>query len=111
MLAVADRSTRSLAMLVVIDGPVFHGDSDESHFFEWLAELPSFEKVVGVGTQLEVSLREPVDDATALGLLALCDRWRIDMSPLRAIRSKGNEAWFASPQRWFYTQLWSKRHD
>jgi hypothetical protein len=96
-------------MLLVIDGPVFHGDSDEDHFFEWLAELPSFEKVVGVRTKLEITLREPVDDETALGLIVLCDRWRLDMKPLRGLRSRENEGWFASPQRWFYNQLWGKQ--
>ena len=78
-------------MRIVIDGPVFHGQSDEDHLFEWMSELPSFEKVVGVGTQLQVYLREPVDDDTVLGLIVLCDRWRIDMTPLR-----GESAWLTT---------------
>jgi hypothetical protein len=97
-------------MLVVLEGPAFHGDTDEAHFFEWLAELPCFENVVGVGLKLEITLHEPIDDETTLGLLALCDRWRIDMAPLRALRSEANENWLASPNRWFYTQLWGKQH-
>jgi hypothetical protein len=97
-------------MRIVIDGPVFHGQSDEDHFFEWMSELPSFEKVVGVGTQLQVYLREPVDDDTVLGLVVLCDRWRIDMTPLRQLRTKANESWFGASTRWFSNQLWGKVH-
>ena len=97
-------------MQVVIEGPVFRGESDEDHFFEWLAELPSFENVVGHGTQLQVNLREPVDDETVLGLIVLCDRWRIDMTPLRPLRTKANENWFAAPTRWVSNQLWGKAH-
>jgi hypothetical protein len=93
-------------VVVELDGPVYHGESDEAHFFEWLGELPALEKVVGVGTKLEITLREPVDDESALGLIVLCDRWRVNMSPLRALRSTSNESWFASPRRWFYNQLW-----
>jgi hypothetical protein len=93
-------------MHVVIDGPVFHGERDEERFFAWLQELPSFENVVGAGKKLDISLREPIDDETALGLIVLCDRWRIGMAPLRVLRSKENEIWFASPQRWFHKQLW-----
>ena len=97
-------------MLVTIDGPVFHGESDEDHFFAWLSELPSFDSVVGARTMLNISLHEPVDDETALGLIVLCDRWRVNMAPLRGLRSKENEAWFASPQRWFHKQLWGDQH-
>ena len=97
-------------MLVSIDGPVFHGQGDEDHFFAWLGELPSFESVVGVGTMLNISIREPVDDETTLGLIVLCDRWRIRMAPLRCLRTRENEAWFASPQRWFHNQLWGDHH-
>ena len=109
MAASCGRSTQALAMHVKLDAPVFYGQSDEDHFFEWLRELPAFENVVGVGTQIHVALREPVDDETALGLLVLCDRWRIDMSPLQTLRSPVNEEWFASPTRWFYSRLW-KQH-
>jgi hypothetical protein len=73
-LPVFPNADRIAGMVVSIDGPVFYGQADEDHFFEWLGELPSFKQVVGVGQQLEITLREPVDDDTALGLIVLCER-------------------------------------
>jgi len=95
-------------MLVTIDGPVFYGQADEDHFFKWLGDLPSFGQVVGVGRELAITLREPVDDETTLGLLVLCERWQISMKPLRALCTQSNQEWFASPQSWFHGKVWGK---
>lgn len=78
-------------MEITIEGPVFFAQEDENRFFEWIYSLRAYDKVVGEGTDLRISLREPVDDESVRQLLVLCRRWCIDIQPLRQLRRPSNE--------------------
>nr|WP_086938584.1 hypothetical protein [Thaumasiovibrio occultus] len=70
-------------MIVTIQGPSFYGPEDEEVFFGCLYSLPEFEKVVGVGLNLDIHFKAPVSGDVIKLLLVICRRWGIDVSPLR----------------------------
>ncbi|BCL69926.1 MULTISPECIES: hypothetical protein [Vibrio] len=70
-------------MIVTIEGPSFYGQDDEEVFFACLYSLPEFEKVVGVGLNLEIHFKSSVSGDVIRRLLVICRRWGVDVSSLK----------------------------
>lgn len=78
-------------MEIIIEGPVFFSQEDESRFFDWLNLLPGFKKVVGEGEYLHLHFNEPLADEAIRQVLIICRRWGIDITPLRGFKTPSNE--------------------
>ena len=74
-------------MLISFQGPEFFSQPDEDQFFRWLASLPEYKDVRGVGTAVELSLTAPVQAETVMLLLVIFHRWHVDVKPLLVLRS------------------------
>jgi hypothetical protein len=74
-------------MIISFEGPVFFASADEDQFFRWLASLPEYQAIRGIGTTLALTLSTPVQPETVRQLLVLFRRWHLDVTPLLALRS------------------------
>lgn len=66
---------------------MFFAPADEDQFFRWLAALPEYQDIRGVGTTLHLNLSTPVQPDSVRQLLVIFRRWCIGTEPLAPLRS------------------------
>jgi hypothetical protein len=74
-------------VIISFEGPTFFAAADEDCFFRWLASLPGYKDIRGVGTTLELTLDDPIASDAVVQLLVIFRRWLIDVTPLLPLRS------------------------
>lgn len=74
-------------MIISFEGPTFFAPADEDQFFGWLASLPEFNGIRGVGTALHLELSTPVSSESVRQLVVIFRRWLVDLAPLQPLRS------------------------
>lgn len=74
-------------MIISFEGPTFFAAADEDRFFGWLASLPEFRAIRGVGTMLQLDLAVPISSDSVRQLVVIFRRWRVDLRPLQSLRS------------------------
>ena len=81
----------------------FYSPQDESSFFAWAQAIPAVVSVSGRGSDIILAVKsERVPDASLRELLALFRRYRVPMRQLAQFRNARNEAWFASPEAFWF---------
>ncbi|WP_243368757.1 hypothetical protein [Fundidesulfovibrio soli] len=93
-------------MYIVIQEPVpFYSEGDEDFFFHWLQSITSVESVSRCLQGLEITLDDPVDDASLRELIGLMARYSLDMKCLKPLRTAQNEHWFADPIKYWHKSV------
>ncbi len=87
-------------------GVIFYHLNDERAFFEWLGRIPCVERYVGDGRRgLVVYLkRKPLNDELR-ELLALCQRYGVDMRQLARFETSRNRRWFRDPKNYWHSAV------
>ncbi len=64
-------------MKLTISGPSFISEADENLFFQNIYNLPNFESVKGIGTNLIIQFKQPLQTEEFETIEAICYRWQI----------------------------------
>ncbi|MCP9494566.1 MAG: hypothetical protein MSG64_08935 [Pyrinomonadaceae bacterium MAG19_C2-C3] len=88
---------------------LFHSPQDEAAFFAWSQAIPAVTSVVGRGSSIILTVKSKrVADTSLRELLALFRRYRISMPQLAQFRNANNEAWFASPEKYWFKSVFGR---
>ena len=85
---------------------LFYSAHDEDAFFEWLSKLDCIIEYHGEGIDLIITLREDLlDDNSLRELLALFNRYSVDMAQLAQFETDLNRSWFRNTRAYWYTRI------
>jgi len=84
----------------------FFSQLDETAFFEWLKKLPCVSKFEGKGDTLSIRVFESkVDERALRELLALFQRYRIDMKQLGVFDKPDFASWFRNTKAYWHESV------
>lgn len=83
-----------MSIKLVCPGILYYSPIDEVFFFEWIAKIPSIERMGGVGYELDLYIKGPnIPDLQEL--VTLFRRYRIETAQLAVFLSDDNRHWLA----------------
>jgi hypothetical protein len=89
---------------------LFFSQLDEGALFEWLKKLPCVSKFEGKGDTLSIRILESrVDEYALRELLALFQRYRIDMRQLSVFDKRDFGGWFHNTEAYWYESVFGSR--
>lgn len=91
--------------ILVVRGPTYFSQQDEDVFFGWLQSIGCVDRVVGRLRSLHILLKRPPSEAQLRELLALFQRYRLNMRPLAVLKTNRNARWFADPQKYWFRKV------
>jgi hypothetical protein len=84
-------------------GVRFYHINDERAFFEWLGRIPCVERYAGEGHRgLVVYLKRKPRKDELRELLALCQRYGVNMRQMAKFETARNRQWFCDPKMYWY---------
>lgn len=84
----------------------FFSPKDEECFFSWLEQIGDVERVCGVGTQIQIELKQnALQDESLRELIALFYRFNISAKQLAQFRTQQNESWFFRETAYWYDAI------
>ncbi len=93
-------------VILVARRVVFNSMSDEAVFFKWLDSLRCVSRYEGKGDSLNIEVNsELVDELALRDLLALFDRYDIDMKQLIAFDRKEFSTWFRNKKSYWFVSV------
>lgn len=79
---------------------------DEAAFFEWLDKIKCISRYDGEGSVLYIYITKSlVDDYCLRDLLAIFNRYNIDMKQLIVFMTKKNKVWFSKPTMYWFDRV------
>ena len=91
-------------------GVYFYHRNDERAFFEWLGRIPCVERYAGEGHRgLVVYLKRRPRKDELRELLALCQRYGVDMRQMAKYETARNCHWFCDPEKYWYPAVFGPR--
>jgi hypothetical protein len=95
---------------LVVRSVKYYSEYDEDQFFGWLEKIPCVAGSHGKGVDLFVDLNDgKVDDESLRELLALFNRYNVDMSQLAIFESSSNRQWFREPRAYWYAKVFEDK--
>ena len=95
--------------LLIREG-MYYAEKDEEAFFAWLQSISGVTKVVGTPDGLVVTLRSKrLSKTTLRDLLGLHFRYCLPMQDLAQFETPENNAWFRSPEKYWYARVFGSR--
>jgi hypothetical protein len=92
---------------IIADSVTYYHENDEATFFGWLDRMEVVSDYEGRGTALLIRLaRTPTDD-DLWELLALHQRYGIDMRQLASFQTAANAEWFCAPDTYWHQAVFS----
>lgn len=92
---------------IIADSVIYYHENDEATFFGWLDRMEVVSDYEGRGTALLIRLaRTPTDD-DLWELLALHQRYGIDMRQLASFQTAANAEWFCAPDTYWHQSVFS----
>jgi len=79
---------------LIVRGPTYFSDLDESAFFDWLQSIPCVKGVTGHVRDLHIALKRPATLRDLTELESLLRRYRMPLKALEQLRSAKNAGWF-----------------
>lgn len=95
-------------MQVRVQGPTYFSQNDETTMFEWLGRITVVREVTGQARDLIILLKRPPTDSQLRDLLALFFRYRMDMTPLAALRTDKNQSWFSDCGSYWFEAVYGR---
>jgi len=100
----------ALTLIHMDTGVVFFHPNDELAFFDWLNRIPCIASVMGEGDLgLVVRLKRRPGQDDLRQMLALCQRYGVDMQQLAKFKTAANEGWFADPKMYWHDAVFGSR--
>jgi hypothetical protein len=93
-------------------GVTFYHPADERAFFEWLERIPCVASLGGWGGPdgpgIFVKLKRRPGDDDLRQLLAICQRYGVDMRQLAKFETEKNRSWFRDPLKYWYKAVFGR---
>jgi hypothetical protein len=87
-------------------GILFYHLNDERAYFEWLARIPCVERYQGEGRRgLVVYLKRRPRKDELRELIAMCQRYGVNMRQLAKFETVANRKWLRDPQKYWYEAI------
>lgn len=80
---------------LIVRGPTYFSQRDETAFFDWLHSLPCVAGVRGHLRDLHICLKRPATITDLRELSALLRRYRMSLAALETLRTSRNAKWFS----------------
>jgi hypothetical protein len=91
-------------------GVLYSSTYDEDAFFEWLDKLPCVKEYIGQGDTLIISItKSAVDEYALRELLALFDRYNVDMKQLCVFDCCEFAGWFRDSRSYWFESVFGKQ--
>ena len=103
------KNTRIHRRELIVEGPTYGSQGDETAFFTWLQAIPCVGAVVGQSTNLHIQLKRAPSNADLHELVGLLHRYGMDMTPLAALKTARNAKWFADPGKYWHAKVFGRR--
>lgn len=96
-------TTPALTLTHMDTGVVFFHLNDEQAFFDWLNRIPCVASVSGEGNLgLVVRLKRRPGQDDLRQMLALCQRYGVNMRQLAKFKTSANAGWFVDPKMYWH---------
>ncbi|WP_243313580.1 hypothetical protein [Fundidesulfovibrio agrisoli] len=93
-------------MKLIIPQPrLYYSNGDEDFLFHWLKWIAEGKDAILCDGGVEITLNDPVDDASLRELIGLMARYSLDMKCLKPLRTAQNEHWFADPMAYWHKSV------
>jgi hypothetical protein len=86
----------------------FGSPGDEAAFFSWVEGIAGAGKVVGVNDGIRLEVPRMLSDDVLRELIALFQRYNIDMVQLAQFASESNAGWFAATNVYWHDRVFRK---
>lgn len=94
---------------LIVRGPTYYSSGDEMAFFKWLKSIPCVDDVTGRSNDLHIRLKRAPSNTDLREFVALLYRYKMDMTPLAAMKTSRNAKWFADPKAYWHANVFRKR--
>ena len=105
MVATMARSGMINPFTIVANRVRYFHPSDEAMFFAWLDRMDVVSSYEGHGDGLHIQLARHPSDEDLRELIALHQRYGVDMRQLAALKTPANASWFAVPSMYWYDSV------
>lgn len=92
-------------MILICKSIKFGSQHDEDAFFEWIKKIKCIKNISAAGKELYLHTNNSLKDENLRDLLALFDRYKINMKQLQVFLNENNKAWFYENKKAY----WHKR--
>lgn len=96
-------------MKITIQERMYYSQTDENAFFQRLYDMTCVKEVVGDADGLNIRFRRPPNNDQLRDLIALLFRYDLDMTPLAALRTARNAAWFDKSNMFWHKRVFGSR--
>lgn len=86
-------------------GVKYGSANDEAAFFGWLDKIPAVRSYRGELRTLYINVDAAAGDESVQELVALFQRYHVDMSQLRVFDTERIGDWFRDPQKYWHEQI------
>jgi hypothetical protein len=87
----------------------FYSPGDEDAMFAWLKSLKCVGRVHGEMRNLHIELAHRPNAAELREFIGLFLRYRLDMTPLAALKTARNASWFDDPNAIWHKQVFGRK--
>ena len=94
--------------MLIVRGPTYWSQKDESVFFEWLQSISCVGKIGGRLRSLHISLKRAPSDSQLRELIALFQRYRMNMKCLAALKTTRNVVWFDDKKMFWHARVFGQ---
>jgi hypothetical protein len=92
--------------LLICKRVIYYSQNDELAFFDWLKRIKCIKEIKGIGDELHLHVSGlRISDTALRDLLAIFERYKIDMKQLVQFSSERNRMWFQDDEM----KYWHKR--
>jgi hypothetical protein len=91
-------------------GVRFYSDNDESAFFSWLDKIACIDNYRGQGDALYINIvMKTLNDVFLREIIALFNRYQIEMGQLSVFKDEKKRPWFSNPQSYWFKQVFGNK--
>jgi hypothetical protein len=91
-------------------GVYFYSDNDESAFFSWLDKIGCIESYRGQGDVLYINIvMKKLDDIFLREIIAIFNRYQIEMSQLSVFKDEIKRPWFSDTQSYWFAKVFGDK--
>jgi len=95
--------------VVICKAVEFYSAQDETNFFEWAKKLRCVKRVQGVHDEIWLHVRSRnISDRCLRELIALCFRYKVEMTQLQQFLRVSNKHWFGDKEFWFHGSIFAR---
>ena len=91
--------------LLICKRVIYYSQNDELVFFDWLKRIKCIKEIKGIRDELHLHATRWISDTGLRDLLAIFERYKIDMKQLAQFSSERNRMWFQDDEK----KYWHKK--